>query len=185
MVDKKKRVLVVLANGFEEIEAITPIDLLRRANFEVVVAGVGSKELTGAHNITVQADQLIEDVGTDFDALVLPGGALGAENLSKSWEVNEKMLLIFNSGAVLAAICAAPAVVVAPTGLLRDRKAVCYPGSEQFAPDVEFGEESVVVDGNLITARGPGFAIDFSLAIIEKLGNKKLRDDIAKKILVL
>lgn len=182
---KKIRVLITLADGFEEIEALAPADVLRRAGYEVVLAGVGKKEIVGAHDIKVVADETIDKVGTDFDAILLPGGGLGSKNLAASWDVNEKLLLIANSGAVVAAICAAPAVVLAPTGLLEGRKAVCYPGSEENAPNFEFGTERVCVDGNLITARGPGIAIEFALAIVEKLSNRELAETLEKQMLVL
>ncbi len=183
MSSKKVRVLVPLANGFEEIEAITPIDIFRRAGWDVVVAGVGGSEIEGAHGIKVLSDTLIDDVGTDFDGIVLPGGGLGSKNLAESWAVNEKMLLIANSGGLVAAICAAPAVVLGPAGLLEGRKAVCYPGVEDYVPNFEFSDERVCVDGNLITARAAGCAVEFALAIVEKLGSKQLSDEIAKAIL--
>jgi 4-methyl-5(b-hydroxyethyl)-thiazole monophosphate biosynthesis len=177
------KVLVALAEGFEEVEALTPIDLLRRAGFTVVVAGVDGTEIVGTHNITVKADIRIEDAGTDFDAMILPGGGLGSKNLANSWEVNEKMLMIVNSGGILAAICAAPAVVLGPAGLLEGHKAVCYPGAETNTPGFAFGTERVCVDGSLITARAVGCSIEFSLAIIEKLAGSELKDQIAKRIL--
>ncbi len=111
MSSQKVRVLVPLANGFEEIEAITPIDIFRRAGWDVVVAGVGGLEIEGAHGIKVCCDTLIDEVGVDFKAIVLPGGGLGSKNLAESWAINEKMLLIANSGGLIADICAAPAVV--------------------------------------------------------------------------
>ena len=183
MDNKDSRVLVALAQGFEEIEALTPVDLLRRAGFTVVVAGVGGTEITGTHGITVKADQRIEDVGTDFAAMILPGGGLGSKNLADSWEVNEKMLMIANSGGIIAAICAAPAVVLGPAGMLEGHKAVCYPGAETNTPGFDFGTDRVCVDGSLITARGVGCAIEFSLAIIEKLADAQLSEQISKRIL--
>ncbi len=177
------RVLVALAQGFEEIEAITPIDILRRAGYEVVIAGVGGLEITGAHTITVRADILIEDAGIDYQAMILPGGGLGSQNLAASWAVNEKMLLIANSGALLAAICAAPAVVLGPAGMLDGRKAVCFPGAESNMPDFEFGTERVCTDGNLITARAAGCAVEFALAIVSKLSGVQLSDELAETIL--
>jgi 4-methyl-5(b-hydroxyethyl)-thiazole monophosphate biosynthesis len=183
MSDGKIKVLVALAEGFEEVEALTPIDLLRRAGFTVVVAGVDGTEIVGTHNITIKADIRIEDAGTDFDAMVLPGGGLGSKNLANSWEVNEKMLMIINSGGVLAAICAAPAVVLGPAGLLEGHKAVCYPGAEVNSPNCTFGTERVCVDGSIITARAVGCSFEFSLAIIEKLGGAELKEQVAKRIL--
>lgn len=183
MSNSPKRILVAIAEGFEEIEAITPIDLLRRAGYEVVTAGVGGDQIKGAHDLTICCDTTIEEAGTDFDAMILPGGGLGSKNLAASWSVNEKILLIFNSGAVLGAICAAPAVVLGPTGLLDGRKAVCFPGAESFAPNIKFGEERVCVDGNLITARAAGCAIEFSLAIIERLSGGEVAQKISEQIL--
>jgi 4-methyl-5(b-hydroxyethyl)-thiazole monophosphate biosynthesis len=183
MSNSKKRVLVALADGFEEIEALTPIDLLRRCDVEVVVAGVGKETITGAHNIKVVCDALISDSGTEFDAIILPGGGLGARNLSESWEVHEKMLLMVNQGALLASICASPAVVLGPAGLLHGHKAVCYPGAEENTPDFEFSNERVCVDGNLITAQGAGCAIEFSLAIIEHLFDHETMEKLSKRII--
>ncbi len=183
MSDKKKRVLVVLADGFEEIEALTPIDLLRRSNAEVVVAGVDHDIVTGGHNIKVVCDALISDVGVDFDAIIIPGGGLGARNLSESWEVHEKMLMLVNKGALLASICASPAVVLGPAGLLNGHKAVCYPGAEENTPDFKFSDERVCVDGNLITAQGAGCAVEFSLAIIEHLYDQDTKNKIQKAII--
>ncbi len=183
MRNSKIRVLVPLANGFEEIEAITPIDIFRRAGWEVVVAGVGEKEITGAHGIKVVCEVLVDEVDTNFQAIVLPGGSLGAQNLAESWTINEKMLLIANQGGVIAAICASPAVVLGPAGLLEGHKAVCYPGVEEYVPNFVFSDERVCVDGNLITARAAGCATEFALAIVSALDSKQLSDEIAKSIL--
>lgn len=179
----KIRILVTIAEGFEEIEALTPVDLFRRAGFEVVMAGVGKTEIRGAHDIVVHCDAKIEDVGLDFDAMMLPGGGLGSKNLANSWEVNEKMLMIANNGKLIAAICAAPAVVLGPAGLLEGHKAVCYPGAESNTPGFDFGTERVCVDGNIITARAAGCAVEFGLAIIEKLTDSQTSKKIGKSIL--
>lgn len=183
MQKQEVRVLVAFAEGFEEIEALAPVDLFRRAGFSVVMAGVGGTEIRGAHGITVSCDAKIEDVGLEFDAMVLPGGGLGSKNLAESWEVNEKMLMIANNGKLIAAICAAPAVVLGPAGLLEGHKAVCYPGAESNTPSFPFGTERVYVDGNIITARAAGCAIEFGLAIIEKLTNADTSKRIGDSIL--
>ena len=183
MKDRDVKILVAFAEGFEEIEALVPVDLFRRAGFTVVTAGVGGTEITGAHGITVACDRRIEDVGIEFDAMVLPGGGPGSKNLAASWEVNEKMLMIANSGKVIAAICAAPAVVLGPAGLLEGHKAVCFPGAEANTPGFEFGDERVCVDGNLITARAAGCAIEFALAIIAKLTDAETAKRIGEAIL--
>lgn len=186
MQNRNIKILVPLAHGCEEVEALGPVDVLRRAGFTVVTAAVGGElEIVGAHDIVMKADILIEEADTNYDAIVLPGGGKGSQNLADSWTVNEKLLMIANSGAVVAAICAAPPVVLGPAGLLNGRKAVCYPGSEEFYPEFEFGEERVCVDGNLITARGPGVALEFALAIVEKLASKAVSDTLQAQMLIL
>ncbi len=184
MGNMKKRILLAMADGFEEIEAIAPADILRRAGYEVILAGVTGLEVTGAHDIVVKCYQMIEELDTNFDAIILPGGGLGAKNLADSWALNEKLLMIANNGAIVAAICAAPAVVLYPAGLLEGRKAVCYPGSEVNAPNFEFGEERVCVDGNIITSRGPGCAMEFGLAIVEKLSGRELATTLKERMLI-
>ena len=178
-----KHVLVVFAEGFEEIEALVPVDILRRAGIDVTMAGVGSNTIEGSNGIKVSCDLLIEDAGTDYDAIVLPGGGVGAKNLAASWDVNEKMLIIANNGAIVAAICASPAVVLYPTGLLEGHKAVCYPGMEEHCPNFTFGTERVCVDGNVITARAAGCALEFSLAIVEALAGRATKETVAASIL--
>ena len=177
------RILVALADGFEEIEALAPVDILRRAGYTVVLAGVGKLHITGAHGITVVCDTLIADAGVDYAAMILPGGGKGSKNLAASWEVNEKMLLIANTDSIIAAICAAPAVVLGPAGLLEGHRAVCYPGAEANTPGFPFASDRVCVDGNLITARAAGCAIEFALAIVEKLSGPEARETIDKAIL--
>lgn len=169
-----KSVLVLLAQGFEEIEAITPIDLLRRAGAKVTVATLKEDRATGAHGITIVSDTTLEKLGDQlFDCVVLPGGGEGAENLAASAAVLKKVIQVAQEG-VVAAICAAPAVVLGKTGLLEGKKVTGYPTTEELVEELVFEEEAVVVDGDLITAKGPAFAVDFALAIIAKLfGNKK------------
>ena len=179
----KKRILVTLAEGFEEIEALTPVDVLRRAGAEVIMAGIDGEVITGGHGIKVVCDARIEDVDTDFDAIILPGGGLGAKNLSESWLTHEKMLLLVNKGALLASICASPAVVLGPAGLLNGHQAVCYPGAEDHTPDFTFSDMRVCVDGNLITAQGAGVAMEFALAIVEHLYDRDLRDSLSASLL--
>lgn len=169
-----KSVLVLLAQGFEEIEAVTPIDLLRRAGAKVTVATLKEDRATGAHGITIVSDTTLEKLGDQlFDCVVLPGGGEGAENLAASAAVLKKVIQVAQEG-VVAAICAAPAVVLGKTGLLEGKKVTGYPTTEELVEELVFEEEAVVVDGDLITAKGPAFAVDFALAIIAKLfGNEK------------
>ncbi len=180
-----KKVLVALADGFEEIEAVSIIDVLRRGGLDVTVAGVGKREIVGAHRITVQADIKLEDVKFSPDAVILPGGMPGADNLKKS-SVLKKLLEDMNkSNKVIGAICAAPAVTLAAHGILHGRKATCYPGYEnQFGSETTFISDRVVRDKNIITSRGPGTAIEFALEIVSALVSKEKCEELSKAMLV-
>ncbi|MBU0468854.1 MAG: DJ-1/PfpI family protein [Candidatus Omnitrophica bacterium] len=178
-----KKVLVILAEGFEEVEAITPIDVLRRAQVEVVVAGLDSERITGSRGVTVIADKVLDEDDIEFDALILHGGNPGAINLGNSGIVKELVKKMNGQGKIIAAICAAPAVVLGPIGVLNGKKATCFPGSEKGFPDsVEFCEDNVVIDGNIITSRGMGTSLEYSLAIVEKLIDKQTADRISKAV---
>jgi 4-methyl-5(b-hydroxyethyl)-thiazole monophosphate biosynthesis len=180
-----KTVLIVLATGFEEIEAITPIDVLRRAGLEVTIAGVGGREITGSHGITVVTDTTIEEVEKLPDAIVLPGGMPGAENLAKSDTLREILKRMNDEGRSIGAICAAPAVALAPTGILDGRMATCYPGFEsRFGGSIVFSGERVVADGNVMTSRGPGTAFEFALALAERLAGGEVRKALTEGMLV-
>ncbi len=177
------KALIILAEGFEEIEAVTPIDLLRRANINVTVAGLSSLQVQGARGrIKIIADTTLDKISDIFDIIILPGGMPGAENLSKSDKLKTILLNMHKTNKLIAAICAAPAVVLAPLGILNNKKATCFPGMENlFSPTTIFKEEAVVIDGNIITSRGAGTAFEFSLALIEILAGKQTRDQIAQK----
>ena len=171
LVMKKGKVVVVLANGFEEIEAVTPIDVLRRAGLDVVVAGVGSLDVAGAHGMVIRCDC---DVSSVLDcavrAVVLPGGMPGALNLHESDAVNELILSSSKADSLVCAICASPAVVLAPLGVLAGKRAVCYPGMGTGDKDIGFEKvASCVRDGNVVTAAGPGCAFDFAFEIARAL----------------
>lgn len=176
------KVLVVFAEGFEEIEGLTPVDLLKRAGAEVDTAGVGAREVTGSHGIRITCDMEVSQAAFDYDCIVCPGGMPGSVNLAHSWEVMQRLVQVAEHG-VVCAICAAPAVVLGPAGLLDGHKAVCYPGQEAACPAVRFGTERVMTDGNVITARGAGCAVEFSLAIIEKLLGKARADKVSADII--
>ena len=181
----RKTVLIVLADGFEEIDAITPIDVLRRAGLEVIVAGVGKREVTGAHEITVETDLMIEQYQGNPDAIVLPGGMPGAENLQKSEALKDMLQKMKRSGKLIAAICASPAVVLAPNGILDGKKATCYPGFEnELGPRVKFSTERVICDGTVITSRGPGTAMEFSLELVSRLISPEKAEQLAQKMVV-
>ncbi|MBN1522281.1 MAG: DJ-1/PfpI family protein [Candidatus Aureabacteria bacterium] len=171
--------LVILAEGFEEIEAITPVDILRRAGIRVTTAGLEGLSVKGSRGVTIVADKVLGEDDQDFDAVILPGGTNGAENLASSQTVNQLLKTMNNNGKIVAAICASPALVLAPAGILDNKYATCYPGMEEnFSNYTTFKEDRVVVDGNIITSRGPGTALEFALAIVEKMAGK----DAGKKI---
>ena len=178
----QKRVLVVLADGFEEVEAISPIDVLRRAGASVTVAGLKPEKgnlVRGAHDIWVHCDVELRDVREDrFDAIVLPGGMPGAMNLHKSEMVNSIILDNYKRGDLVCAICASPAFVLASTGILDGKKCTCYPGCETVAPNVSFSQDRAVKDGNVITSKGPGTALEFGLLIAEALFGKDVSDSL-------
>ena len=180
-----KRVLIILADGFEEIEAITPIDVLRRAGVEVAVAGLSGKMVTGAHGIHFQADLALDDYKDLPDAIILPGGLPGAQNLGESKKVTELVKKMNSQNKVVGAICAAPALVLAQTGILDGKRATCYPGFEKkFPSSITFSSDRVVVDGNIITSRGPGSAFEFALELVEQLVGKGKAETLKEGMLV-
>ena len=177
-------VYVHLAEGFEETEAITVVDLLRRAEIETEIVSVtGYLPVKGSHGIKVVADILFEDaVYSSCELIVLPGGMPGATNLDAHEGLREKLYSFNNQGKKLAAICAAP-LVLGHAGVLKGKKATCYPGFEAELEGAELCLEAVVSDGGIITSRGPGTAMAFALAIIEDLRGKEAADEIAGGLL--
>lgn len=168
-----KKAVVFLANGFEEIEALTAVDVLRRAGAVVDIVSVCEKEVTGAHGIKVIADITEEEFNPDdYDAVVLPGGMPGAKILGECKKVVGCAATFDARHKIVAAICAAPATVLGMNGLTEGRRVTCYP-ADQFVRVLEgatYTGEELTVDGNLITANGPTAAMQFALAICEKLG---------------
>ena len=167
----EKSVVVALADGFEEMEAVISIDILRRAGLSVISAAINNDLLVkGARNITVQADVFLKDLAIIPDAFLLPGESVGAKNLAESEVVNDMLQACFHQNKIVAAICASPACVLAKAGILEGKKATCYPSFEKlFSPQVIHSEDAVVVDGNIITSRGPGTAFEFALSVVEAL----------------
>lgn len=171
------RVLVPLAEGFEEIEAVTVIDLLRRAGIEVVMAGLQPGPVTGSHGIAVTPDTDLQAVlDQPFDMVALPGGMPGAANLATDARLLALLEQMAANGRITAAICAGPGVL-AKAGLLAGKRATSYPGflTAENAPDTTLAEDPVVEDGQVITSRGPGTAMDFALVLIERLEGAPVR----------
>ena len=174
------KVLIPLADGFEEIEASTSIDVLRRAGLDVVTAGLPGTWVTGSRNVKVMADRKMEDVNPDeFDALVLVGGHPGYLNLGRSQAVLRAVQGFDRAGKTIGAICAAPSVLN-KAGIMDSRKATIYPGMEREIPMPRPGR--VVVDGHVITSQAPGTAMEFALKLVEVLEGEskaaKLRKDL-------
>ena len=164
-------IYMFLADGFEEVEALCPLDVLRRAGLEVTTVGIGGRDtIRGAHGITVHAD--IPDIlyrDSAPDMLILPGGMPGAENLDNSRIVDTALKCAIRKGSYLAAICAAP-MVLGKRGLLEGKRATCFPGFEEYLKGALVENDSTVVrDGNIITAKGMGVALDFGLELVKCL----------------
>jgi 4-methyl-5(b-hydroxyethyl)-thiazole monophosphate biosynthesis len=189
-----KKIAVLLAEGFEEVEAVTPIDYLRRAGLELTTLSIGKSELvTGSHGIPLKADALFSDSGdrsaASWDGVILPGGMPGASNLAASASVGNFLKDLAAAGRVVAAICASPAVVLAPLGLLAGRRFTCFPGMEKAVdlllnPGGRWSEDRVVVDGNTVTSRGAGTAGAFAVALIGILLGEEEGKAIARTVLL-
>ena len=174
-------VLIPLANGFEELEAVTLIDLLRRADFTVITASLtDQQQVLASRGVRIVADVRLEDVMyDDFDMMILPGGMPGATHLDEDPRIHAILKRLKQSGNAIAAICAAP-LVLAHAGLLNGRTITCYPDVLLASdwPEVILSDDAIVIDGDILTSKGPGTAMDFALTIIEYLSNKATRDKV-------
>jgi len=179
-----KTAVVVLADGFEEIEAVTPIDLLRRAGVTVVVAGLAGLNVVGARGIAFVCDTTLEQLTPGWDALILPGGLPGAKNLASSPLVRRCLDETLERGSLVAAICAAPALVLGAQGYLKNRDYTCYPEMESFVLGGRHRTDAVVVDGLFVTSRGVGTAGAFALKLIELLVGVDQALAVAKAVLL-
>jgi 4-methyl-5(b-hydroxyethyl)-thiazole monophosphate biosynthesis len=179
------KALVFLATGFEEIEALTVVDVLRRAGVDVTIAGLTPNVTEGKHGVKVVPDKSIDDVKVeDFDAVVAPGGNPGYKNLRKDPRVIAMVKKAFNSNKLVAAICAGP-TVLSDAGVLEGKACTIYPGMDE---ELEKGggkpkHDIVVVDGKIITSRGPATALPFALKLAEKLAGKQVAEAVSKKTL--
>ena len=165
-----KRIAVLFAEGFEEVEGLTPVDFLRRAGVEITTVGITGKMVTGGHAVTIETDTTIDKIDSEsLDGVIIPGGMPGAENVVSSTHAQDLVKKLFKDGKLVAAICAAPAVVLEPLGILEGKTSTCYPGFEGRFKQATFSENRVVQDGTVITSRGPGTAAEFAVALIEYL----------------
>ncbi len=174
---------VFLANGFEEIEALAPVDFLKRMGVEVVTVGVSGEVINGAHDIKVVADIPLADIqlNDELQGVMLPGGMPGADNLDKCSDVHRAIDYCISNNKIVSAICAAP-FVLGKKGLLEGKNATCFPGFEGELKGANVLPDGVVTDGNIITARGAGVAWEFGAAIGTALVNKEKSDGILKAI---
>lgn len=177
------RAMILLAEGFEECEALTPADVLMRAGIKVELISVTEDiYVKGSHGITVKADKLISEIdNTEISVLVLPGGGAGTEALASSFAVRGLIELAVGKGVYVAAICAAPSVL-GRLGLLDARKVACYPGFEKYMPAANITGEKIEVDDIFITAEGMGVSLEFGLKIVELLVGQETSRKVAAEI---
>ncbi len=180
-----KKAFVFLATGFEETEAIGTVDVLRRGGIEAVTVSItGDKQVSGAHGIDVIADVLFDEADfSEADALVLPGGMPGSNNLNAFEPLKELLLNQYRKEKVVAAICAAP-LVLGGLGLVKNRKATCYPSFEPKLIGATIVDEPAVIDGHVITGKGPGLVFNFALAIIKALKGDAVAEEVAAGLLI-
>ena len=180
-----KQVLVPIADGTEEIEAVTIIDILRRAGADVTVASVDDIQVSASRGVKITADCLIADcAGQTYDLIVIAGGMPGAEHLRDSDTLTELLTHHASQGRMYGAICAAPVIVLQHHGLLDGRRATCFPSFVPRLANIESVEQRVVVDGNCITSRGPGTAMEFAIKLVELLYTEERAEEIAQRVLL-
>ena len=185
-----KKAIILLADGFEDVEAITPIDYLRRAGAEITIASVsGSLTVTSRWGgVKLIADNTLTELTlrgySEYDAVIVPGGMPGAVNLAASKETSSLLKDMAADGKLICAICASPVVVLSPLGLISGKKYTCYPGMEEKTKEGLWSGKSVVADGNIITSRAAGTAGEFAIAIIEKLFGEEAGKKIAESVLL-
>lgn len=181
-----KRALIVIANGVEDIETVAQIDVLRRAQIEVTVASIEpSAEIVAARGTRIVADRLFEECASEtYDLISLPGGLPGAERLRDSAPLIRRLQEQKESGRLFGAICASPVYVLETHGLLEGHEATCFPALREKLTNPAAPDQKVVVSGNCITSQGPATAIDYALALVEQLLDRKVRDQVAKDMLV-
>ena len=177
-------IYMFIAEGFEEIEALCPLDIMRRAGIEVTTVGIGRKEITGAHGITVRTDICSREYSRvkDFDMIFLPGGMPGTLNLANSKPVIESIRRAVENDKYIAAICAAPSIL-GDMGLLEGKEAICYPGFEDRLTGATISKNRVALDGKILTAAGMGAALDMGLKIVEIYRGKEKADELRHAVI--
>ena len=176
-------IIILLADGFEEIEALTPLDMLRRAGLDAKTVGINGKIVTGSHSIPVITDLSPDEVDLSaVSAVILPGGMPGALNLDSSPFVDRAVRTVYEKGGILAAICAAP-LVLGRRGILNRKEATCYPGFEKELVGATVSDKAAVTDGNIITARGMGAALAFSKELLKKFVGEERCKSLAESIM--
>ena len=176
------KALIFLVDGFEEIEALATMDILRRGEVELKSVSItGKREVKGGHNISVMADILFEQADFNVDMLIIPGGTIAFNDHAP---LKKQIKAFADSGKRIAAICAAP-MVLGGLGLLKGKRTTCYPGFEHYLDGAEFAPEKVITDGNITTGRGPGLALDFALEVLCLLKGKEAADKVAGQLLLI
>ena len=177
------KILVPLAEGFEEIEFSTIVDILRRAGMKVTVAGLKEGAISGAHSVRVTPDTLIDKVSADdFDVIVLPGGNPGYVNLEKSEKVLQLVREMHDRNKYVTAICAAPSVL-AKAGVIQGKRVTIFPGMEDALTGAQYSKDRVVIDGRIITSQGPGTAMEFAIKLVEVLAGRNRAEEVAMGVL--
>ncbi|MBP3918609.1 MAG: DJ-1/PfpI family protein [Clostridia bacterium] len=179
-------VYLFLADGFEEIEALCPLDLLRRAGADIQTVGVTGKTVTGSHNITVTADITADEIVLDrsLEMIILPGGMPGTANLDASGAVHETIRWAAERGVTIGAICAAP-MILGKLGYLSGRSAICFPGFEKYLIGANISAKPVVADENFITAKGMGVALPFGLTLVAALFGEETAEELKKSVMAV
>ncbi|HBC97838.1 MAG TPA: DJ-1 family protein [Clostridium sp.] len=180
-----KKAVVLLARGFEEVEALTCVDVLRRGGVHCVTCSISSdRDVASCHEVHVRADNLLKDMHTDkYDVIIIPGGMPGAENLKDDGEVVNLVRKFYSNNKIVAAICAGP-IVLGKAGIIEGKKVTCYPGFEKDLGSIDFSREIVVQDGNIITSRGPATAVYFAFRILQNLADGNTVENLKKDMLL-
>ncbi len=177
-------VILFLADGFEEIEALSVVDILRRGNVDISTMSINDKsEVIGKSDINVTADMIFnKNTALGADMIILPGGGTGTENLKNSKDIIDIIKYFADNNKMISAICAAPSIL-GINGILNGYKAICYPGFESVLEGAEITDKNVVCDRNIITSKGPGTAVDFALAILKSLKGEECEKEVRKGLL--